>query len=85
VVFSVVRSAAVAGKQLGKYVPAATDTIATIEERYFLYVSCREVGAVSELSSLREAETPLLEAVASERLVKAQQAGKRFSGCCGDS
>jgi hypothetical protein len=33
----------------------------------------------------REAEeSPLLEAVARERLLKTQQAGNRLSGCCGD-
>jgi hypothetical protein len=33
----------------------------------------------------REAEeSPLLETVDRERLMKAQQAGKRLSGCCGD-
>jgi hypothetical protein len=35
--------------------------------------------------SAREAEeSPLLEAVVRERLLKAQRAGKRLSGCCGD-
>jgi hypothetical protein len=29
-------------------------------------------------------ESPLLEAAARERLMKIQQAGKRFSRCCGD-
>jgi hypothetical protein len=29
-------------------------------------------------------ESPLLEAVARERLLKTQQARKRLSGCCGD-
>jgi hypothetical protein len=29
-------------------------------------------------------ESPLLEAVARERLMKIEQAGKRLSGCCGD-
>jgi hypothetical protein len=29
-------------------------------------------------------ESPLLEAVARQRMVKTQQAGKRFNGCCGD-
>jgi hypothetical protein len=34
---------------------------------------------------VREAEdSPLLQAVVRERLVKTQQAGKRLSGCCGD-
>jgi hypothetical protein len=34
---------------------------------------------------VREAgESPLLEAVARERLIKIQQGGKRISGCCGD-
>jgi hypothetical protein len=29
-------------------------------------------------------ESPLLEAVARERLVETHQAGKMLSGCCGD-
>jgi hypothetical protein len=29
-------------------------------------------------------ESQLLEAVARERLIKAQQNGKRLGGCCGD-
>jgi hypothetical protein len=29
-------------------------------------------------------ESPLLEAVAREWLMKTQQAGKRLNGCCGD-
>jgi hypothetical protein len=29
-------------------------------------------------------ESPLLEAVAKEQLLKTQQAGKMLSGCCGD-
>jgi hypothetical protein len=29
-------------------------------------------------------ESPLLEAVARERLLKTQQAGERLSGCCDD-
>jgi hypothetical protein len=40
-----------------------------------------------ELSSVREAEaeeSSLLDAVARERLMKLQQAGKRCSGCYGD-
>jgi hypothetical protein len=36
-------------------------------------------------SSAREAEeSPLLGAVAMERLMKSRQAGKRLGGCCGD-
>jgi hypothetical protein len=51
----------VSGKQLGKDVPDATNTYATIEELCFLCGPCREVitrsvGAMSELSSAREAE-----------------------------
>jgi hypothetical protein len=43
---------AVSGQQLGKHAPAAMNTHATIEERYFLRVPCREVitrtvGAIS--------------------------------------
>jgi hypothetical protein len=34
--------------------------------------------------STKAEEYPLLEAVAWERLMKKQQAGKRLSGCCGD-
>jgi hypothetical protein len=33
---------------------------------------------------VRKAEESLLEAVAKERLLKAQQPGKMLSGCCGD-
>jgi hypothetical protein len=42
-------------------------------------------GRCEERTWPREAEeSPLLEAVARERLVKTQQAGRRLSGCCGD-
>jgi hypothetical protein len=34
--------------------------------------------------SMEAEESPRLEAVARERLVKIQQAGKKFSACCGD-
>jgi hypothetical protein len=60
----VISTSAVSEQQLGKHVPAATDTNATIVERYFLIGPCREVitrtvGATnsvdSELSSAREA------------------------------
>jgi hypothetical protein len=41
-------------------------------------------GGCEDRTLAREAEeSPLLEAVARERLMT-QQAGKRFSGCCGD-
>jgi hypothetical protein len=41
-------------------------------------------GVCEERTSAREAEeSPLLEAVARERLLKTHQAGK-LSGCCGD-
>jgi hypothetical protein len=42
-------------------------------------------GDCEDRTWAREAEeSPLLEAVAKERLMKTQQAGKRLSGCCGD-
>jgi hypothetical protein len=42
-------------------------------------------GGCEERTWGREAEeSPVLEAVARERLVKTQQAGKRLSGCYGD-
>jgi hypothetical protein len=42
-------------------------------------------GRLLKRTSAWEAEEfPLLEAVARERLMKTQQAGKRLSGCCGD-
>jgi hypothetical protein len=53
-------------------------------------VSCRvtvEVckGGCEDRTRAREdKESPLLEAVARERLMKTQQAGKRLSGCCGN-
>jgi hypothetical protein len=97
--FSVARDTAVSGQELVKHVPVATDKKATIEERCFLRRPSREVitrtaGAISSVefftggcedrTSGREAkESPLLEAVARERLVKT--AGwKSLSGCCGD-
>jgi hypothetical protein len=44
------------------------------------------MGGCENRTRAREAEeSPLLEAVARERLVKTQQAGKRLSGCCCDS
>jgi hypothetical protein len=48
-------------QQLGKHILAATNTHETIEERRFLCGPCREVktrtvGAMSQLSSAREAE-----------------------------
>jgi hypothetical protein len=76
----------VSTQQLDKHVPAATNAHATIEERCFLWGPCREV--ITRADQLRtefckggweerEAEeSPLLEAVAMERLVKTQQAGK---------
>jgi hypothetical protein len=42
-------------------------------------------GGDEERARTREIEeSQLLEAVARERMVKGQQAGKRLSGCCGD-
>jgi hypothetical protein len=42
-------------------------------------------GGFEERTSAGEAEEPpLLEAVAKERLMKTQQAGKWLIGCCGD-
>jgi hypothetical protein len=38
----------------------------------------------NDVSTVAE-ESPLLEAVAREMLVKTQQDGKRLSGCCDDS
>jgi hypothetical protein len=41
-------------------------------------------GGCEDRTSSREAEeSPLLEVVAREQLMKTQQVGKRFSGCCG--
>jgi hypothetical protein len=75
----------VSGQRLSKQVPAATDTSATIEELCFLCGPCRDVistgqsekkvwfctGGCEERTWAREAEeSPLLEAVARERLVK---------------
>jgi hypothetical protein len=37
-----------------------------------------------KLESVNLKKSPLLEAVAGERLMKAQQAEKRLNGCCGD-
>jgi hypothetical protein len=60
-----------------------------LETRCFYVVvpRCYKQGTKS-VSSVREAreaaESPLLEAVAKERLMKTQQAGKRLSVCCGD-
>jgi hypothetical protein len=53
--FSVVRSTAVSGQKLGEYVPAETDTNATIGERCFLCGPCRgimtrTVGAMSSVT-----------------------------------
>jgi hypothetical protein len=43
------------------------------------------MAGCEERTSAREAEeSPLLEAVARERLMKTKQARKRFSECCGD-
>jgi NAD-dependent dihydropyrimidine dehydrogenase PreA subunit len=55
------QTTAVSGQQLGKHIPVATNTHATIEERCFLCGSCQEVitraaGAMSQRSSAREAE-----------------------------
>jgi hypothetical protein len=52
--FSLVRAVVVSGQQLGKYIPAATDMNATIEERCFLGGLYREVitraaGAMSSI------------------------------------
>jgi hypothetical protein len=84
IVFSVVRAAAFSGQQLGKHVPAATDTNSTIEERCFLCGLCRDViartvGAMSsvvaytpdsnEVSAEAE-ESPLLRVVTKQRLGK---------------
>jgi hypothetical protein len=42
-------------------------------------------GFCEDRTCVREAEeSPLLKAVARERLMKTQQAEKRLSGCCGD-
>jgi hypothetical protein len=89
-VFSVVRTAAVSGEQLGKHVPAATNTHTTIELLLemgcYLCGQCRDIiskeqsqsadlytGGCADTTRAREAEeTPLLEAVARERLVKTQ-------------
>jgi hypothetical protein len=55
-----------------------------------LVVSCQlraelDTGCCEDRTWAREAEkSPLLEAVARERPMKAQQAGKGLSGCCGD-
>jgi hypothetical protein len=45
-VFSVVRSAAVSGQQLGKHVPATKDTNSTTEVRRFLCGPCRAVISI---------------------------------------
>jgi hypothetical protein len=95
-VLYVVRTAAVSGQQLGKHIPAAMDTNTTIEERWFLRGLCRELitrtagamrgveccmGGCADRTWSREAEEyQLLEAVARERLVKTQQAGKGLAG-----
>jgi hypothetical protein len=43
------------------------------------------MGRFEDRTSAREVEEfTLLEAVIKERLVKAEQAGKTFSECCGD-
>jgi hypothetical protein len=42
------------------------------------------MSAVSNEVSAEAEESPLLEAITKERLVKTQQASKRISGCCGD-
>jgi hypothetical protein len=86
---------AVSGQWLGKHVPVATDTNATIEvllETGCLYMvraeelSWKELGRPNQFCTggyeeriwAREAEeSPLLEAVARERLVKTQQAAKK--------
>jgi hypothetical protein len=41
-------------------------------------------GCEDRIRAREDEESLLLVAVAKERLVKTQQAGKRFSGCCGD-
>jgi hypothetical protein len=41
-------------------------------------------GCEDRLKAREAEESPLLEAVARERLVKRQQAGKRLSACAGD-
>jgi hypothetical protein len=41
-------------------------------------------GCEERIWERKAEESPLLEAIARERLMKRQQAGKRFSGCCGD-
>jgi hypothetical protein len=42
------------------------------------------MGGCEDRTSAHEAEeSPLLEVVARERLMKTQEAGKRFSGYCG--
>jgi hypothetical protein len=63
---------------------------------FFIYNICDEMSSTdSEVEQLHHRRTvttwaleakgsPLLEAVARERLLKTQQAGKRLSGCCGD-
>jgi hypothetical protein len=95
-VFSVVGTMAVSGQRLGKHVNAATDTKATKEQEYFLCGPCREVitRAVGVMSSAkfcmggcenrtlaRDAEeSPLLEAIAREQLVRTQQARKGLAG-----
>jgi hypothetical protein len=38
----------------------------------------------NDVSALEAEESSLLEAVPRERLLKIQQAGKKFSSCCGD-
>jgi hypothetical protein len=85
---------AVYGQRLGKHVPAATDTKTTAEELCFVFGPCRDVinsrlivssqfciGVCKERTSgCKAEESPLLVAVARERLVKRQQAGKGLSG-----
>jgi hypothetical protein len=41
-------------------------------------------GCEDRTSAHEAEESPLIEVVARERLIKTRQSGKRLSGCCGD-
>jgi hypothetical protein len=95
-VFTVVRAAAVSGQQLGKYVPVAKNTNATIKELCFLYGPCRDViskgqsseefrtgGCEVRTRSREDEESPVLEGFVRDiTLCSPLKSNRRFGGIC---
>jgi hypothetical protein len=95
-VFYVLCAVAVFRQRFGKHVPVAMDMKATTKEQRFLCGPCWEVmtrtievmssvelctgGCEAKTWARKAEESPLLEAVAEEQLVKIQQAGKGLVG-----